>query len=157
MQRIDDRHVPIHGDRNQIPNRHTARDNDQEESQHTPQMESAQFRSQIERHVIRQRDPNQHIGHGQRQHEPIGQDQTQPSTQPDGQNGQSVAAENEDHQADVDGRPEQHIVGDLIGSIVVRPDGAHVGYLVVFVETFYRVFGEREWFDFLHRQDGGVH
>lgn len=89
-------------------------------------MESAQFGAQIEHHVIGQRDAHQHVGHGQRQHEPIGDDHPQPPTQADGEYGERIAEENYDHQARIETGPQGFVVGYFGGALIIRAYGDQV-------------------------------
>ena len=66
VQWIADSNISVHGDCNQVPNRHTARDNQDEESQQTKVFMPAQFVSHVEGKVVRQRQSDKYVRQGQR-------------------------------------------------------------------------------------------
>lgn len=66
MQWVADGDISVHGDCNQVPNGHTACDNQDEKSQQTEVFIPAKFVSHVEGKMIRQRQANEYVRQGQR-------------------------------------------------------------------------------------------
>ena len=61
VQRVADRNVPIHRDRDQIPDRHAARNDQHEEAQQTEVLLAPEIDAHVEGEMVRQRQPDEDV------------------------------------------------------------------------------------------------